>query len=87
MIKSLYDAQNYFYDLKFYKKENLTQSIWKFTDSTVNEILEKFNDSKITLNQYTNGGVYYGIKTGLNEAFIINQTIKNQVVLSGPPGF
>jgi hypothetical protein len=79
MIKSLYDAQNYFYDLKFYKKENLTQSIWKFTDSIVNDILEKFNDSKITLNQYTNGGVYYGIKTGLNEAFIINQTIKNQI--------
>jgi hypothetical protein len=79
MIKSMYDAQNYFYDLKFYKKENLTQSIWKFTDSIVNDILEKFNDSKITLNQYTNGGVYYGIKTGLNEAFIINQTIKNQI--------
>lgn len=79
MIKSLYDAQNYFYDLKFYKKENLTQSIWKFTDSIVNDILEKFNDSKITLNQYTNGGVYYGIKTGLNEAFIINQTIRNQI--------
>lgn len=80
MIKSLYDAQNYFYDLKFYKKENLNQSIWKFTDSSINEILEKFNNSKITLNQYTKGGVYYGIKTGLNEAFIINQTIKNQIV-------
>lgn len=79
MIKSLYDAQNYFYYLKFYKKENLSQSIWKFTDSSVNDILEKFNDTKITLNQYTNGGIYYGIKTGLNEAFIINQTIKNQL--------
>lgn len=79
MIKSLYDAQNYFYNLKLYKKDNLTQSIWKFTDSSVNDILEKFNDTKITINQYTNGGIYYGIKTGLNEAFIINQTIKNQL--------
>ncbi|WP_353168591.1 DNA methyltransferase [Flavobacterium sp.] len=80
MIKSMYDAQNYFYDLKFYKKENLSKSIWKFTDSSVNNILKKFSDTKTTLNQYTNGGVYYGIKTGLNEAFIINQTLKNQII-------
>jgi type I restriction-modification system DNA methylase subunit len=79
MIKTLYDAQNYFYDLKFYKKETLNSSIWKFTDSSVNDILGKFNNSNITLNQYTKGGVYYGIKTGLNEAFIINQSIKNQI--------
>jgi type I restriction-modification system DNA methylase subunit len=79
MIKTLYDAQNYFYDLKFYKKETLNSSIWKFTDSSVNDILEKFNNSNTTLNQYTKGGVYYGIKTGLNEAFIINQSIKNQI--------
>lgn len=79
MIKTLYDAQNYFYDLKFYKKETLNSSIWKFTDSSVNDILGKFNNSNITLNQYTKGGVYYGIKTGLNEAFIINQSTKNQI--------
>ena len=80
MIKSLYHAQNHFYDLKLYKKELLSQSIWKFTDSTINNILEKFNDSKITLNEYTNGGIYYGIKTGLNEAFIINQSEKNKII-------
>jgi type I restriction-modification system DNA methylase subunit len=79
MIKSMFDAQNYSYNLKSYSKESLTQSIWKFTDSSINNILDKFNDSKTTLNDYTNGGVYYGIKTGLNEAFIINQATKNEI--------
>lgn len=79
MIKSLYDAQNYFYSLKSYKKENLNQSIWKFTDTSTNNILDKFNDSEYILSDYTNGGVYYGVKTGLNEAFIINQTLKDQI--------
>ncbi len=79
MIKSLFDAQNYNYNLKPYKKDTLNNSIWKFTDIRINNILEKFNDSKITLNEYTNGGVYYGIKTGLNEAFIINENVKNSI--------
>ena len=79
MIKSLFDAENYVYKLKPYKKETLNSSIWKFTDSNIKEILDKFNDSNITLNDYTKGGVYYGIKTGLNQAFIINDNIKNNI--------
>lgn len=80
IIKSLFEAQNYFYDLQYYKKDNLEDAIWRFTDNKINDILNKFNNSDFTLNEYTNGGVYYGIKTGLNEAFIIDAKTKNEIV-------
>jgi type II restriction/modification system DNA methylase subunit YeeA len=81
IIKSLFEAQNYFYDLHSYKKENLEDAIWRFTDNKINDILKKFNDADFTLNEYTNGGVFYGIKTGLNEAFIINKKTRNEIVI------
>jgi type I restriction-modification system DNA methylase subunit len=81
IIKSLQQAQNYTYNVVSYKKKNLEDSIWRFTDDKINSILKKFNNSELTLNDYTNGGVFYGIKTGLNEAFIINETTKNEIVL------
>jgi tRNA1(Val) A37 N6-methylase TrmN6 len=81
IIKSLFVAQNYFYDLHSYKKENLEDAIWRFTDNKINDILKKFNDADFTLNEYTSGGVFYGIKTGLNEAFIINKKTRNEIVI------
>jgi hypothetical protein len=81
IIKSLFEAQNYFYDLHSYKKENLEDAIWRFTDNKINDILKKFNDADFTLNEYTSGGVFYGIKTGLNEAFIINKKTRNEIVI------
>jgi hypothetical protein len=81
IIKSLQQAQNLTYNVVSYKKKNLEDSIWRFTDDKINSILKKFNNSELTLNDYTNGGVFYGIKTGLNEAFIINETTKNEIVL------
>lgn len=80
IIKSLFEAQNYFYDLQSYKKENLEDAIWRFTNNKINDILNKFNNSDFTLNEYTNGGVFYGIKTGLNEAFIIDEKTRNIIV-------
>ncbi|MFC3563563.1 Eco57I restriction-modification methylase domain-containing protein [Pedobacter jamesrossensis] len=80
IIKSLIDAQNYDYKLQSYKKENLEDAIWRFTDNEVNNILRKFNSSNYTLNEYTNGGNYRGILTGLNEAFIIDENTRNKIV-------
>lgn len=84
IIKSIYEAQNYHYNLNQFKKENLESSIWRFTNNQINSILEKFKNTDITLNDYTNGGVYYGIKTGLNEAFIINSETYEDIIKKSP---
>ena len=82
MIKSLDEAKQTPYLLSNYDKKNLDSSIWRFNDGLSSNILEKFKDTDLTLNDYTKRGVFYGIKTGLNEAFIINEEIRNEIVNS-----
>ncbi|RLA83232.1 MAG: hypothetical protein DRG78_04995 [Epsilonproteobacteria bacterium] len=72
MVKSLGEAQSLNYKTIPYKKDTLSNEIWKFTNPIVYSILNKFKNTDININDYTNGGVYYGIKTGFNQAYIIN---------------
>lgn len=80
MIKNLDEAKQTPYTLIDYDKLKLDSSIWRFNDDKSFNILEKFKTSNITLNKYTKRGVFYGIKTGLNEAFIINEESRNEIV-------
>ena len=80
MIKSLDEAKQTPYLLIDYDKMKLDSSIWRFNDDKSFNILEKFKSSNLTLNEYTKRGVFYGIKTGLNEAFIINEESRNEIV-------
>ena len=80
MIKSLDEAKQTPYSLIDYDKLKLNSSIWRFNDDKSFNILEKFKTSNITLNRYTKKGIFYGIKTGLNEAFIINEESRNEIV-------
>ena len=80
MIKSLEEAQSFDYKTILYKKSDLSDEIWKFTNPFVSSILSKFKNVNTTLQEYTNGGVYYGIKTGLNEAFIIDKSKYSEIM-------
>jgi type I restriction-modification system DNA methylase subunit len=80
MVKSLEEAQALEYKTIKYQKNILSNDIWKFTNSIISSILNKFKDTKINLSDYTDGGVYYGIKTGLNQAFIIENGTYNKII-------
>lgn len=80
MVKSLEEAQSLNYNKVKYKKETLSNEIWKFTNPIVSSILTKFKDTKTTISAYTNGGIYYGIKTGFNQAFIIDNKTHNEII-------
>ena len=80
MIKSLDEAKQTPYLLMDYDKLKLDSSIWRFNDDKSFNILEKFKTSNITLNEYTKRGVFRGVLTGLNEAFIINEESRNEIV-------
>jgi type I restriction-modification system DNA methylase subunit len=53
---------------------------WALVNSNVQKILEKINVSSNQLIEYVNGKIYYGIKTGLNEAFVIDLETKNKLI-------
>lgn len=79
-VKTLVQAKNIHYVFWNFFKNSLRDDIWKFVDSTTESILKKFNNSNITLGEYTQKWVFYGIKTWLNEAFIIEQDVYDQII-------
>ncbi len=80
MVKSLEEAQSLDYKTITYKKESLSNDIWRFINPIISSILDKFKDTEINITDYTKGGVYYGIKTGFNKAFIIDEVTYNYIV-------
>jgi len=46
---------------------------WIFIDNVQNQILKKFYQNSISLKDFTRDKIYYGIKTGLNKAFVLSK--------------
>lgn len=67
-----------------FSKNSLKDDVWKFIEPTTQEILVKFNANGISLKEYTRDGIYYGIKTGFNEAFIITKETRDKIVSKDP---
>jgi len=84
MIKSLDEAKQTPYLLTDYDKNKLDPSIWRFNDNQSHDIIFKFKNGAKTLKNYNNGGVYYGVKSGLNDAFIIKNELRDQIICNYP---
>ncbi len=80
MIKSIEEAQSGDYKTLFYKKDELSDDIWRFTNPLTTSILVKFKDADTTLKKYTDNGGFRGILTGLNKAFIINENTYQEIL-------
>ncbi len=59
---------------------NLTNETWILSNTEDQRILSKLKESCISLSEYIGGEAHYGIKTGLTEAFIIDEETKNKIV-------
>jgi hypothetical protein len=57
---------------------------WQLEDNTVLRLLEKLRKTGTPLGEYVNGRFYYGIKTGFNEAFIVDRETRNRLVREHP---
>jgi len=44
------------------------------------KLLQKFAENSVTLSTYLGGEAYRGVLTGLNEAFVIDEKIKNELI-------
>lgn len=53
---------------------------WQLVGNEKKLIFEKMQKIGITLKEYTNENINYGIKTGFNEAFIIDKTTRNRLI-------
>ena len=77
-----------FADLDLYVESNkfnvVTGSLevngWSLVDSKVSTLIEKLKNKGRPLKEFVNNKIFYGLKTGLNEAFVIDQDTKNTLI-------
>jgi len=62
------------------QQDKLLAGGWTLIDTKSQDLLEKLQHTGIPLGKYVNKEIYYGIKTGLNAAFVISQEERDQLV-------
>ena len=62
----------------------LTDSEWQLSDPAVRALMAKLRASGQPLGEYVNGKIYYGIKTGFNEAFVIDGAKRTELIAADP---
>ncbi len=64
--------------------EAIDQDNWLLTDEETAARLSTMKARGVPLNEYVNGQVYYGIKTGLNDAFYITDEKRRELIDEDP---
>ena len=62
------------------QRETLDNSGWSLSDEQTQNLFKKLKAAGIPLGEYVKGKIYYGIKTGLNEAFVIDEGTKERLI-------
>lgn len=62
----------------------LDDSGWSMAPQAAQDLLDKLRNTGVPLGQYVAGKIYYGIKTGLNEAFVIDAATRKQLIAEDP---
>jgi hypothetical protein len=64
--------------------KSLTDDGWSLADRGTEKILKKIQSTGVSLEKYVNSSIFYGIKTGLNEAFVIDLATKEKLIAEDP---
>ena len=66
------------------RQSDQDDSGWSLANERTQALLAKLKASGVPLGEYVQGKIYYGIKTGLNEAFVIDEATRAQLVAEDP---
>jgi hypothetical protein len=66
------------------RQDALGESGWSLANRSSQDVLDKLRKAGVSLGEYVNGKIYYGIKTGLNEAFVIDDAIRQKLIADDP---
>ena len=62
------------------RQSELKPDGWRLESPTVLRLLEKLRCAGKSLGEYVNGRFYWGIKTGDNEAFVVNRATRDRLI-------
>jgi type I restriction-modification system DNA methylase subunit len=65
-------------------RASLDDKGWSLVNEQAQTLLNKLQKAGIPLGEYIKGKIYYGIKTGLNEAFVIDEKTKDRLIEEDP---
>lgn len=65
-------------------RDRFTASAWSLEPPAVDELMQKIKRVGVPLKDFAGIKPLYGIKTGFNEAFLINEATKNSLVQADP---
>ena len=60
--------------------EHLSSDTWTLSSQWESNLLRRLDNEMITLGEYVGGEAYYGIKTGLTKAFLIDENTKKKLI-------
>ncbi|MFA4836702.1 MAG: TaqI-like C-terminal specificity domain-containing protein [Dehalococcoidia bacterium] len=66
------------------RQTDLAPNGWRLENQSVLNLLEKLRKAGKPLGEYVNGRLYYGIKTGFNEAFVVDRATRDRLVAEHP---
>ncbi|GAB4480706.1 MAG: class I SAM-dependent DNA methyltransferase [Anaerolineales bacterium] len=65
-------------------QSDLTPDGWRLEGRATLRLLEKLRRAGTPLGEYVQGRFYYGIKTGLNEAFVVDRATRDRLIAEDP---
>jgi len=66
------------------EQDALDDSGWSLVNQNTQHLLDKLRTTGVPLGKYVGGKIYYGIKTGLNEAFVIDEATREKLIADDP---
>jgi hypothetical protein len=65
-------------------QSRLNDEGWSLADRHAQDLLDKLQNQSIPLGEYVSGKIYYGIKTGLTQAFVIDAETRKKLINEDP---
>jgi len=62
----------------------LSETGWTLVNNDIQHLLKKIKSVGIPLGEYVEGKIFRGLLTGLNEAFVIDEATKNNLIAADP---
>ncbi|MGD0005990.1 MAG: TaqI-like C-terminal specificity domain-containing protein, partial [Anaerolineaceae bacterium] len=62
------------------RQERLEDRGWALVNEQTSDLIEKLRQRGVSLGQYVDEKVFYGIKTGLNEAFVLDAATRERLI-------
>ena len=71
-------------EISSFQQSWLGSSEWRIEDNVIHRLFRQLMSQGMPLKEFSRGRIYMGIKTGLNEAFVINQAKRGDLVAEDP---